>query len=316
MLANSNSNLHVFFPPNVYQFNNKIRVQNAGGPIGLKLTGELFDCIMIDWDKKLLKKLKEFEINPDFYTRFKDDIEISVESLERGSQIDVDKIVINDKKKKKDENKTDTKMTMDVVQEIANSINPMIKLTVDTPCNYKDGKLPVLDIKVDVNEAEGNRIDFEFFEKPTKNPSVILANSALSHTQKRTILTQEGLRRLRNTKVELGSQTQNKHLNQFMLKLKNSGYGIKFRKEILDSAIKAFDKMLVDDKNGTKPMYRSKDWNKEERMKAKLNKKLDWWNSQKSKIQYKSVLFVTPTPGGILASELRKREADLNKNSH
>ena len=122
------------------------------------------------------------------------------------------------------------------VQDIANSINPMIKLTVDTPCNYEGGKLPVLDIKVDVNEAEGNRIDFEFFKKPTKNPNVILANSALSHTQKRTILTQECLRRLRNTKVELGSQTQNKHLNQFMLKLKNSGYGIKFRKEILDNS--------------------------------------------------------------------------------
>ena len=205
---------------------------------------------------------------------------------------------------------------MEVVREIANPINTMIKLTVDRPCNYEDGKMPVLDIKVDVNVSEDNRIDFEFYEKPTKNPRVVLASSALSHTQKRTILTQECLRRLRNTKVELGSQTQNKHLNPFMLKLKNSGYGIKFRKEILDSAIKAFDKMLVDDKNGTKPMYRSKDWNKEERMKAKLNKKLDWWNSQKSKIQYKSVLFVTPTPGGILASELRKREADLKKNSH
>ena len=36
----------------VYQFNNQIRVQKKGGPIGLKLTGEIFDCIMIDWDKK------------------------------------------------------------------------------------------------------------------------------------------------------------------------------------------------------------------------------------------------------------------------
>ena len=33
------------------------------------------------------------------------------------------------------------------------------------------------------------------------------------------------------------------------------------------------------------------------------------------KTQYKSVLFVTPTPGGILACELRKREADLNRFS-
>jgi hypothetical protein len=87
--------------------------------------------------------------------------------------------------------KTDTKVTMEVVQKIANSINPMIKLTVDTPCNYDDGKLPVLDVKVDVNEDEDNRIDFEFYEKPTKNPRVILASSALSHSQKRSILTQE-----------------------------------------------------------------------------------------------------------------------------
>ena len=99
-----------------------------------------------------------------------------------------------------------------------------------------------------------------------------------------------------------------------MLKLKISGYNQKFRMEILDSAIKAFEKMVEDDKSGVKPMYRSRDWNAEERQKSKLNKKFNWWNSNKSKIQYKSVLFVTPTPWGILAKKLRKREEELNKN--
>ena len=36
---------------------------------------------------------------------------------------------------------------MEVIQKVANYINPMIKLTVDTPCNHDDGKLPVLDVK-------------------------------------------------------------------------------------------------------------------------------------------------------------------------
>ena len=58
----------------VYQFNNQIRVQKKGGPIGLKLTGEIFDCIMIDWDKKLLIELDKLKMIPDIYTRFKDDI--------------------------------------------------------------------------------------------------------------------------------------------------------------------------------------------------------------------------------------------------
>ena len=175
--------------------------------------------------------------------------------------------------------------------------------------------MPVLDVKVNVNKSEQNRIDFEFFEKPTKTPRVILASSALSWSTKRTILTQECLRRLRNTKVELGPEVQKSHLDQFMLKLKNSGYNAKFRQEILDSGLKAFDKMMEDDKGGVKPMYRSRDWNIDERNFKKSETRSNWWNTQKSKIQYKSVLFVTPTPGGLLAKELQKREEELNKNN-
>ena len=85
---------------------------------------------------------------------------------------------------------------MEIIQKIANSINAMIKLTVETPCNFENGKLPVLDVTIKVNEKEHCRIDFEFFEIPTIYPKVILADSALSFDKKRTILTQEGLRRL------------------------------------------------------------------------------------------------------------------------
>ena len=224
-----------------------------------------------------------------------------------------DKIVVDEAKKSIDEKKSNSKVTMEVVQEIANSINPMIKLTVETPCNYADGKLPVLDVKVNVNCEEQNRIDFEFFGKPTQNPRVILADSALSFSKKRTILTQECLCRLCNTKIELGPEVRNRHLNEFMLKLKNSGYNQKFRMEILDSSLKAFQKMIDDDKNDVKPMYRSREWNAEERNKVKSAKKFNWWNTEKSKFQYTSVLFVTPTPGGVLAKEIRKREEELNK---
>ena len=45
-----------------------------------------------------------------------------------------------------------------------------------------------------------------------------------------------------NTKVELGDNCKNEHLNNFMVKLKNSGYNVKYRREISDSATKAFEK--------------------------------------------------------------------------
>ena len=157
-------------------------------------------------------------------------------------------------------------------------------------------------MKVNVNCMENNIIDFEFFEKPTKNPRVILVDSAMSLAQKRTILTQECLRRLRNTKIALGVETQKIHLDKFMLKLKNSGYSQKFRTEILDSGLKAFQKMVDEDKSGIKPMYRSREWNKDERHSMKVKKKVNWWNTEKSKTQNRSVLFVTPTPGPCKAT--------------
>ena len=140
--------------------------------------------------------------------------------------------------------KTDAEVTIEVLKNIAKEVDKMIKLTTDTPCHYEDKKMPVLDIKVNVNEEKDNQMNFEFYEKPTKNKNVILADAALNSAAKRNILTQECLRRLRNTKVDLGNEVRNYHLDNFMIKLKNSGYSETFRMQIVDIALNAFDKML------------------------------------------------------------------------
>ena len=62
-------------------------------------------------------------------------------------------------------------------------------------------------------------------------------------------------------------------------------------------------------------MYGSREWNHDERHSMKVKKKINWWNTERSKTQYKSVLFVTPTPGGVLAKQLQKREEELNRNT-
>ena len=48
----------------------------------------------------------------------------------------------------------------------------------------------------------------------------------------------------------------------------HAGYNQKFRTEILDSGLKAFNKMIEDDRNGVKQLFRSRDWNAEERQMA------------------------------------------------
>ena len=135
----------------VYKFGNEYRVQAKGGPIGLRCTGEMADCCMIDWDKILLKKLKNVGIEPKIYTRFKDDINICTESLEKGSKLVNDKLIIDEEKRAIDEDRSDDMITMEIIREIAETIDPNIKLTIDTPSSYEDGLMPILDLKVGLN---------------------------------------------------------------------------------------------------------------------------------------------------------------------
>ena len=79
--------------------------------------------------------------------------------------------------------------------------------------------------------------------------------------------------------------------------------------------------MLLDDQNGTKPLFRNRNWNIKERTEMKNRKKTNWFNNYKKELEskpeivYKSVLFVPPTPRGELAKQLKQREAELNRNS-
>ena len=144
-----------------------------------------------------------------------------------------------------------------------------------------------------------------------RNKKVILSNSAIPSKQKRTILTQECLRRLRNTQVDLGKDVQIKHLNNFMIKMRDSGYSALYRKQVLSSALNAFEKMVKDDQSGVKPLYRDKNWNKESRMEQKKDKQTNWYKNGGTEnnlggTKYKSVLFVPVTKGGKLAKELKK----------
>ena len=112
----------------VYKFSNKIRMQSEGGPIGLALTGEIADFFTIKWDKKFLHKCRSIGINITMYSRFKDDIFVSASSLEKGTKLVNEKLVVDDVKKIEDENKCDDDITMEIVRQVAELVNPMIQL--------------------------------------------------------------------------------------------------------------------------------------------------------------------------------------------
>ena len=266
---------------------------------------------MLWWDSEFLNVLQKVNMKIDMYARFKDDINEVCDELNEKNDI-IENIWNLDCMRHKSKPDLDTNFTANVMCELANGIDPMISFTVDTCDKNQDKKLPMLDVKVYLDENQ--RLIHDHFEKSTKNKRVILASSALSWAQKRTIHTQECLRIMRNTSVFLGEKIQNENLNFYMKKLMYSGYNAKFRGEVIKSAKNAYRKILVLHKEG-KNMYRNRKEMQECKVKKQKNKE-NWWQSQvKGKKPFTSILFVPPTPRGELAKMLKKREMELNQNN-
>ena len=75
----------------------------------------------------------------------------------------------------------------------------------------------------------------------------------------------------------------------------------------MKSALDAYDRMMDKDQQGEEPMYRTRDWKKVERAKARIKKKREWFKGAEGKNE--SVIFVPATPG----SELKKRYMETIK---
>ena len=100
-----------------------------------------------------------------------------------------------------------------------------------------------------------------------------------------------------------------------MQKLKNSGYDEKFRLEILKSSLNGFEKIVEDEKNGIKPIYRCKTWKEQNNWNSKKNfKKNNWWKG-KNEIPNKSVIFVPATPGVELVKMFKEVEKDNRREN-
>ena len=98
---------------------------------------------------------------------------------------------------------------------MGNSIHDSIQLEVDFPSNHTDGKVPIIDVKVWVDD--GRKLMYEYYAKDVSSKSVLNAKSALAWSTKRTILTQEVLRVLLNCSPDLGVERTVKHVERIKL---------------------------------------------------------------------------------------------------
>ena len=186
-----------------------------------------------------------------------------------------EKLVVDASLVEPDNEMCDDERTAKIMTDIANSVVPGIVMEFDVPSRNTNKKMPILDMEVWMDE-DGN-IMFQHYEKPTSSKTVMHAMSAQSITCRNSVHTQEILRRLLNSSPMLDWKTcVAPVLSKYMARMMHCGYPEKYRRDTLTRALRIYDKMVEDENNGTRPLYRPKHWNTCDRRKEKQKKKYNW----------------------------------------
>ena len=90
-------------------------------------------------------------------------------------------------------------------------------------------------------------------------------------------------------------------MSRFSKKLQNSGYDEKERLIIIKSAQNGYRKQVKADREGVKPLYRPREWNRDARDLHKKNKK-EWYKRG----GYEYIAFVPATPGSELLKDIEE----------
>ena len=283
----------------IFQFNDEIRKQANGGAIGVKAAGDIAALFMVWWDREFLKRVNEALRDINLYLRYVDDEYVICEIIPETEET---------REQEPDER------TMKKLQEIGNGIHPSIQVTVDYPSNNPNGRMPVLDTEhwmqdVEVNGQLKRQVLHSHYSKPITNTFVTHKKSAMASRNKENILVADLTRVMRNISTKCTGQERPEKVRHYMARMQYSGYDMEERIKVYRAAKKRYDEMVRKDEEGIEPLYRSKEWNRNERTKEKERKKRTWFKNDGSE----AVFFVDATPESILAERCKEefRKAGL-----
>ena len=233
----------------------------------MELTGVVAQIFMVWWDREFIKKLREVDIQLKLHERYVDNTNLAGKQTTVGARYDGERITVTNESIDEDEGMPNDERTMRLLQSVANTIHKSIRMTIDYPSRYAEGKVSMLNVKMWIEEVNGMRlILYEHYEKAMASMMVIHADSAIPRKVKRTVLTQEVLRIIRHCSKHITWEEVRGHINKFMMKMQLSGYDQAFRCDIVKSAINAFEIMMEKEEMEIRPMHRPKEWQKAERM--------------------------------------------------
>ena len=240
------------------------------------------------------------------YKRYVDDVNEAIACLPPGSRWSNEerKMVVVQEEIDNDMSVAGDVRTLKEVVKMGSSICDMIQLTGECPTSSPGGKMPVLDLACWLGE-EGT-VWWQHYRKPVANFLVMLERSAMPSKMKRTVLTQEVIRILRNCRDDLPWPQKAAFLTEHSIRMKASGYSERFREQVINAGLKGFDQMKAVAEAGGRPVNRKSSWNREQRKRTKMSKSITWHKSG----NYDVPLFVPCTPNSELARNIQALERD------
>ena len=112
------------------------------------------------------------------------------------------------------------------------------------------------------------------------SPYCIMKRSAMPEKIQVTTCVQEVMRRLRNTHSRVSKGEMDEVLSKFSEKMKRSGYGEGFRRNLMLAGVKGFRRMREEDEAGGRKMYRKQEEGKQARWAQHISEKENWFRGK------------------------------------
>jgi len=230
---------------NLFKFNGTMYIQSEGGMIGSELICVLAKSRMILYVRLLKRRAEVIGLRIVLAWVYVDDTFIIAKRIAAGCCVREDgSLAWSEVKAVEDFGVASDVITARVVSEVANLIEDDIEMTYDTPSNSSDGMMPVLDIKVWMDES--SKVKFKFYEKGMTSKVTVLKDSALTWTAKKVILAGEVARRMFNTSPDLVADGgAEEDIDKFMYKLMKSGYTVRERNVIEYEGKRRYESVLA-----------------------------------------------------------------------
>ena len=320
----------------VYQFGGKSYQQKKGGPIGMRVTMAASRVMMGEWGEEFTKIMMTANINVYMKCLYVDDIRIVVSVMKKGTRWNPASKCLEYREEweleEKDTEESNTSRMSRLLRPAMSSIYEGISLTMEIAEDFKDQKLPTLDFNLYLEDGE---LRYSYFEKEMKTPFCITEKSAMCERSKMSILSNDLIRRCMNTCEKTSQEDKNMMVEEYIDRLKASGYNRKQVREVITSGLTGYTSKVRRAELEERPLHRPAHSTLANRHKKKLTEKTSWYKPRKDKkleekihpperkikkkdykkdhrnFEVRAVMFVPRTKGGVLATRLREAEEKL-----